>query len=224
MRFLDKYAGREKELRRLAREVARLSQAQRNAPVVPLERPYHRGWIKTYVLEDRVSRRPDAQILRTILHTVNRTVYSRDRSFLTRGGRAIELYPRIIFPREWAKLNWPASHQRFFAFGMWRIDDPQLWHLPGRVRRPGYNLAHADWLREEVQPFLITHQRVMIPDVESRLAEIETHMTHTHGWQRLLRLRGRRVSSWQRLIVSRAEYQETADRTDQLRQLSLIDT
>jgi len=69
MRFLDKYARRDKHLLRLERELNRLNQAHRHAPIIPLERPYQRGWVKFYVLEDRVERRPDAVIFRTVLST-----------------------------------------------------------------------------------------------------------------------------------------------------------
>ncbi len=224
MRFLDKYFAREKELRRLARETWRLRQARRAGPIIPLERSYQRGWVKTYILDERIARRPDAQIFRTILQTVNRKVHSRERSFLSRKGYPIELHPRKIYPREWSKLNWPASHQRFFAFGMWRVDDPEFWHLSDRARRPGYKLINTDWLREEVQPHLITHQRVAMPEVESRLADIEAHMGQTRGWDQYHRLRGRRVAYWRRYDAGRAEEREIVNRDDQLRSQSLSDT
>jgi hypothetical protein len=60
MRFLDKYSAREKELRRLEREARRLRQAKADAPSVPLEHAFQRGWMKTYVLVDGIIRRPDA--------------------------------------------------------------------------------------------------------------------------------------------------------------------
>lgn len=43
-----------------------------------------------------------------------------------------------------------------------------------------------------VEPNWITHQRVVMPEVESRLAEIEAHMYATRGWERYYRLKGYR--------------------------------
>lgn len=224
MRFLDKYLAREKDLRRLAREAERLWQARRDAPIIPLERPYQSGWIKTYVLDDRIERRPDAQLFRNILHVINTSVYSRARSFMTRGG-PIVLRPRLIGVRDWEKLAWPASHQRFFKFGTWRIEDLTYRLDTTRYKWTcGFKLVRDEWLQEDVQPYLITHQRVVIPEVESRLAAIDAHMAQTHGWDQLHRLRGRRVSYWRRYGSRPAEDRATLDRTDQLRQLSLIDT
>ncbi|MCX6951740.1 MAG: hypothetical protein NTV51_06190 [Verrucomicrobia bacterium] len=196
MRFLDKHFAREKQLRRLEREAQRLWQAQGAAPIIPLERPYQRGWVKTYVLEDRIERRPDAELFRALLREVNKRVYSRERSFVNRGGHPIVLRPQVIHVREWQKLAWPASHQRFFAFGTWRVEDVKFWLPPHRAWTCGYKLISMWWLREDIQPHLITHQRVDLPDVKSRLAEIEQHMRLTQGWRRLDRLHGRRQWRW----------------------------
>lgn len=101
-RFLCGYSAREKELRRLEREARRLRQAKADAPIVPLERAFQRGWVKTYVLVDGIVRRPDAQIFRTILAAVNRSVWARDRSFVHhRTRRPIVFNPRVIPFREW---------------------------------------------------------------------------------------------------------------------------
>lgn len=190
MRFLNKHAAREKRLRAFERECNRLHQAKGAAPVVPLEHPYQRGWVKTYVLESRIEGRPDAQIFRNMLRAINRVVWARERTFVSRRGQPLTLRPRVIHVREWEKLAWPASHQKFFAFGTWRVEDEGFWLPPLRAWTCGYKLAVDWWLREAVQPHLITHQRVDLPDVKSRLAEIDAHMTRTRGWDHLSRLHG----------------------------------
>ncbi|HEX2861517.1 MAG TPA: hypothetical protein VHN79_07745, partial [Lacunisphaera sp.] len=49
---------------------------------------------------------------------------------------------------------------------------------------------------EQILPHMITHQRVDLPEVRSRIAEIENHFRHRLGWQRLRNLWGRRARSW----------------------------
>lgn len=196
MRYLNKHLALEKKLRCLEREAQRLWQAQRDAPVVPLEHPYQRGWLKTYVLDEAVAHRPDVQIFRNVLAVVNHAVHSRNRAFLSRKGFPIVLHPRKIWVSEWRDLAWPASHQRFFAFGVWRIEEGEFHRTVARSWLCGYKIVQTWWLREDIQPFLITHQRVELPAVRTRLAEIESFMTRTNGWGRLSRLHGRRVSFW----------------------------
>ena len=123
MRFLDKYAAREKHLRSLEREVNRLRQADRAAPVIPLEQPYQRGWVKTYLLRDDVMRRPDVAVFRTVLALVNNRVHSKVRDFIADNGEPILLRPRMIRAAKWPTLGWPASHQRLFSYGHWPLDD-----------------------------------------------------------------------------------------------------
>ena len=195
MRFFEKHAAREKFLRCLEREADRLHHAQSNAPVVPLEQPYQRGWVKTYVLRDDVPRRPDADGFRAALKIVNQRVYARTRAFTDRNDEPLLLQPRIIPAREWRASALPASHQRFFGLGHWIAETALHWRFTRWQHHIfGYKLVSDWWLVETIQPHLITHQRVELPKVRSRLAEIEAYMAAHHGWDRLGRLHGR--SQW----------------------------
>ncbi len=202
MRFLDKHSGRDKQLRALEREASRLNQAQGHAPVIPLERPYHRGWDKCYILEERVASRADSAGFRVMLAEVNQRVYSRSRTFTDRSGRALVLRPRLIPERAWTKLGWPEKHRRYFGYGCWREEDPFGQPATWRPHVFGFKLVDLSWLREDVQPHLITHQRVELPEVRSRLAEIDAFMECSRGWRRLDRLHGR--SHWWRRFESAA--------------------
>jgi hypothetical protein len=212
MRYLNKHAAREKRLRAFERECNRLHQAKGDAPIIPLEHPYQRGWVKTYVLEDRVERRPDAQVFRNMLGAINHTVWARERTFVSRRGQPLVLRPRIIHVREWEKLAWPASHRRFFAFGTWRVEHERCWLPPYRAWTCGYKLVVDWWLREDVQPHLITHQRVDLPEVKSRLAEIDAYMTRTCGWDTLSRLHGQ--GRWRSPCATPAELRAPTCETD----------
>ena len=207
MRFLYKHHSRDKQLLRLEREAWRLRAARRDAPLVPLERPYQRGWIKTYVFADGIDRRRDAPILRAILAVVNRRVYSRDRSFVhRRTGEPIVLLPRVLHVRVMEHYSWSPQHRALFELGTWLIYDAPAWIRWGRGRALGYKLVQTHWLREDVQPHLVTHLQVRLPEVESRLAEIESFLTRTCGRRRLDRLRGR-SQWWHRMTESRADGQ-----------------
>ncbi|HEY1108114.1 MAG TPA: hypothetical protein VGE76_05770 [Opitutaceae bacterium] len=193
MRFLNKHAALEKELRRLEREESRLSWAYWRTPAIPLEHPYQRGWVKTFALEPPILQWSDAQVFRDVLRVINNRVYSRNREFRSPRGFPIELHPRGIGLRQWEKLAWPASHRRFFRLGHWRIVDEEFRHPQSGMWRRGYKLAVDWWLREELQPWMVTHQRVDLPEVKTRLAEIEGIMLRTCGRMHLSRLHGRSV-------------------------------
>jgi len=60
----------------------------------------------------------------------------------------------------------------------------------------------TSWLREEIQPHLITHQRVDLPKSVLRLAESILTWSSTQGRYRLNRLHGR-SQWWRRMVAAR---------------------
>lgn len=198
----NKHTSRDKRLLALEREANRLYLACRDAPVIPLERPYQKGWMRSFALSPDVRRRPDSQVFAKVLGVVNRRQWCIRREFAYPDGAKMVLRPAIITPREWMRLRWPASHRRLFAFGNWEEGDageffPRPWFLPSKIRRrvfrTGYAVHRPWWLCEVVWPHLITHQRVRLPEIETRLAEIEAELEHAQGRHRLSWLHGRRV-------------------------------
>ena len=193
MRSQEKHAKRDKLFLSLERELSRLQQAQWSAPIIPLEHPYQRGWVKTFALDRGVLRHPDVAAFATVLAKVNQQILARSPRFTNRRGVPLVLQPRIIPPREWARLAWPVSHRRLFVYGNWRVEHCHAWSSESRHDYvPGFNLFSTWWLEEIVQPNIITHRRVDLPEVRSRIAEIEAYLEVHLGWQRLRRLHGRR--------------------------------
>jgi hypothetical protein len=217
MTFPDKIYLKDKRLLALEREYNRLLQAKAEAPVVPLERPYQRGWVKSFVLAPDVLRRPDLAVFRTMLAAINQRLWCKNREFINRLGEPLLLRPRIIGLREWARLRWPASHLRLFTFGHWEDGDTLHYRPWFRRRRliTGYTIRRPWWLKEAVWPHLITHQRVAMPEVETRLAEIESEFQRRQGRCRLSWLHGHRVR-WR-------ERHSLADRIDHMLEPSAYD-
>jgi hypothetical protein len=194
MIFADKYSARDKRLLRLERELNRLRRAQGHAPVIPLERPYQRGWFKTYRLREDAWHHPETLVFQAVLKVVNQVVHCANRDFVGRNDEPVALRPKIIPVSDWKRLVWPLSHQRLFAYGLWPVEDLYPWcllHYRNSVR--GFRLMRTWWLEEETGPWMITHQRVELPEVRSRIAEIEAHLRHTCGRERLDHLHGHRV-------------------------------
>ena len=204
----NQHTRRDKALLRLERELNRLYQAHWNAPIVPLEHPYQKGWVKSFVIARKAERHPEIDVFRTVLRLTNHTVYSRNPGFLNKKGQAIGLHPKVILPWQWDRLAWPASHQRLFAYGSWRLDEHLPWNPSFRRSQVvGFKLIRTWWLEEDVQPHMITHQRVDLPEVRSRIAEIENHFSVTQARNRLRWLHGQR-QWWNRYCSSSAELRD----------------
>lgn len=194
MIFADQYSVRDKRLLRLERELHRLWQAHRDAPIIPLERPYQRGWVKTFRLREDAWHHPEVAVFQAVLKVVNQVVHCSNREFVRRNSQPVVLRPKILDVREWKRLAWPISHQRLFGYGAWPVEDIFPWSAC-RYRDciRGFRLLRTWWLDEYIQPRMITHQRVDLPEVRSRIAEIERHFEHDCGRERLDNLHGRRA-------------------------------
>lgn len=216
MHFLDKYLTRDKHLLRLERELNRLHHAQWRAPIIPLEHPYQRGWVKTFELREDAHHHPEATVFNAVLGIVNQRVLSRSREFVNRFGQPLVLRPRIIQVHEWVRRPWPISHQRLFAYGAWDLEDIHPWSMKYyRSCVRGFKLRRTWWLKESVQPHMITHQRVDLPEVRSRIAEIEAHFEKHLGRQRLSRLHGKRWR-WCEKTASVSERRALSAMSDQI--------
>lgn len=194
MIFADKHSARDKHLLRLERELNRLRRAHRDAPIIPLERPYQRGWCKTFRLRDDAWHHPEVAVFQGVLPVINQVVHSPHRDFVRCNGDAVVLRPKILDVHAWKRLAWPIRYQRWFAYGAWPVEDiyPWTWRHYRRCVR-GFRLMRPWWLDEQVEPWMITHQRVDLPEVRSRIAEIESHFRHRGGRERLDHLHGHRV-------------------------------
>lgn len=80
----------------LERELNRLHQAQGITQSLPLERPYQRGWVKSYTLREDALHHPDIRFFAAVLKVVNQKVYAKKREFISRCGEEMVLHPRII--------------------------------------------------------------------------------------------------------------------------------
>ena len=212
----DKYLMRDKRLLRLERELNRLHQAQWRAPIIPLEHPYQRGWVKTYQLREDALHHPEVTVYQAVLPVVNQRVTSRQRDFMQKNGVQQVLRPRIIPVCEWVRRPWPVSHQRLFAYGQWELENFYPW-TNRRYREciRGFRLMRTWWLEEIVGPLMITHQRVDLPEVRSRIAEIESYFTLNLGRERLNKLHGRR-SRWRENDASASEQRASSALVDQI--------
>lgn len=215
MPCIDKHIHRDKRLLRLERELKRLRHAQGNSPIIPLEHPYQRGWAKTFVLRKDAWHHPEAVVFHAVLAAVNQRVLSRNREFIYRNGNPITLNARIIDMREWVRRAWAIRLQRLFAYGRWSVERNLSWaNHPYRHYEVGFKLTRHWWLEESVQPHMITHRRVDLPEVRSRIAEIESYLGNHLGRQRLSWLHGCRMR-WRGDPASACERRASAAYADQ---------
>ena len=191
----------DKKLREMILEQRRLNKAMWNAPVVPLREPYQRGWYRYLVLSERASRRPDFEQLKELLSFVNHKQYCRKKKFLQyshKRKREVEMThrPRRFRLYEMLRLKMPDYLFRYFrqSNGFQVINSEMLRELPMRGWSGKFEVNCEPLFESVVAPYIVTHQKVDMPKVRSRLDEIDEILEQSNGWGRYLNLTGSR--SW----------------------------
>ena len=170
---------KQKEVVAAVIELNKLQKLSWNAPLVPLEKPIQTGWLRTFKLRDDCSRRNDAAAYKTICKEIARSCFCRKQTFLDKKGDEVKPTLRIIGEGEWDKLGWPEYYKKYFAFGNWSI---YKYGLKQTVK--GWKFWREYYfVDDDITPYFITHQRVKMPDVETRIAELNRFIEQNNGWK-----------------------------------------
>lgn len=217
----DSHAAAEKHLRALERERRALRKIQRDSPLIPLEQPYPRGWERWFEWLPEPLRRDDAARLPKLLEIIQKREVSRHLDFRCYDWR---LRKEVAAPHElrrwslWNFLNLRLPLE-FWGYFETHVHEPlsQAYHLEHlRAIRWGgpISFRHPEWLVSRLGPHWITHSRVAMPEVDSRIQEIEAWMEQNRGWCKLGRLHGHRrwpAEGRRRRMLAALHRRETAD-------------
>ncbi|MEM9080372.1 MAG: hypothetical protein AAGC74_06730 [Verrucomicrobiota bacterium] len=189
-------------LRSLDQERCELWQQLREAPWRKLKEPFQRGWERSFVLRADAQRRKDADQLAAALKFVEnyqqcrvcpfRRYDWRKRRFVEWGHHLSGLSPRdVLFnkvPEELLKY-FQVSRHRVASREQLRILIRSGWMGKFWFRYPEYGVS-------ETRPFMVTHERVALPQVESRLEEIDSILCEPKNQGRLWHLHGYSHRRW----------------------------
>ncbi len=188
---------RQKRLLALWREVDRLNESIREAGLEPLEEPYQRGWERWFEWRQEARRRKDFPVMEGVLELIQKREWSRFPDFRQRNRRTGRSRPQEHLPVEvtvkklQTKCGNPALVKYFETV---RFRPVEGWkHLCVlRTNEWGGMLRfmHPELLESRVEPYWITHRRVHLPAVESRLDEINSCIERNGGWERIWYLKG----------------------------------
>lgn len=191
----------ERALLALERESRELHTLLREAPLVKLEKPYQRGWERYFILTEEATRRKDAGRLQELLKHVQNHQFSKNALFSSPVAkkskrRTFHKHKLKSFTAlELIKAQIPEEFLQYFSVQKRRPVTRE--HLLVLLRS-GFGgritLRYPQYFRRKMEPYMITHRKVALPEVESRLHEIEEtiYSPEIHG--RLRRMHGCR--SW----------------------------
>lgn len=193
--LLNKKARRQKELLKLDTERRKLEDIRRDYPTIELNPPIQTGWEKTFELRDDCTRRSDADVYRRILGVINRKVFCRRKDFVDKWSKKpVILELDIIGEGQWEKLDWPEHYKKYFTFGDW-VD--RCCTITKKIYyKRGYKFNQPFYFVERIDPYLMTHRKVMDGEVEGRIGEINDKFYRDNLWTELAKYENGSTYSW----------------------------
>ncbi|MEM1083306.1 MAG: hypothetical protein AAGI48_04230 [Verrucomicrobiota bacterium] len=179
-----------KEVRRIEKERRKLWKATWDAPEIPLEKPYQRGWVRWFEWSKEAQRRKDFEVMKGVMELIQVKEWSIRRDFRPprkRGVRYAKGWHRHLKFTAKELLRKCQDRRLLRYFETWRRhpinEDGYLRELVQQGWGGIIRFRHPHLLVSRVEPHMITHQKVILPEVEARLSELERWIDSRGGWE-----------------------------------------
>ena len=176
----------EKYLRECCDRHAELEKQRRNLPLVPLEKPYQKGYVRFFVLREDVKQGKQADFFATLLEKINTYQYADTRKFQKKKKRR-------------GKRVYIARKQELYAFSEWEWERAlergkftqkerayfakiECFNRQKDRFETYYEFTEAWRFELRVKPNMITHYRPVDVAIERELAELDKIIDDYNNW------------------------------------------
>ena len=176
----------EKYLRECIKRQKALFKQRRELPLVPLEKPYQKGYVRFFVLREDVRQGKQADFFATLLEKINTYQYADKRKFQKKKKRR-------------GKRVYIARKQELYTFSQWeweralereKFTQKELAYFV-KIRcfnrrkdrfETHYEFTEAWRFELRVKPNMITHYRRVDVAIEQELAELDKIISDYKNW------------------------------------------
>ncbi len=192
---------RDKQLIRLNKREDELWDNKENLPMVPLEDPYQKGWKRTFVLRDDVSRSNMASFYQTLLEKINTIEYSKNKAFKVRVRRrrkrkkVYEDVPQFL--RHYNYYEWHSAKLKLTDDEKVHFHPEQFWSESLKCFYVLY-LFNDPWRYTlQISPRIITEVKMLDNVLEQEMAELDNYINRNCLRPRIsLLTNGRGYNKW----------------------------
>ena len=172
----------EKQLHFMHTEELRLFKAKSDLPIIMLQTPYQKGWIRYFVLRNDVLRLSNAPFFEQLLTKINTYHYSYKKTFskkIRKNGKKIEivesqhLYQIPVYQWNCEKFGLTDLEKTYFSLvEEWSVN------LGRMIQFYQFNESWRFVL--QTRPNIITHKKAINEVLERELRWIENQITNKH--------------------------------------------
>lgn len=172
---------RDKHLLSLSKREDEIWNLIRKQPLIPLEKPYQKGFARKFILREDVALSKDSELLQTILDSINNEQYSDNKKFKhkvkVKGKRkkVLEIkkqYLNYVTLYEWIHkkpfIDFTDKQKKYFTLTEIRGHDGKLQQV--------YIFTKPHMFVLKVSPNIITHYKPLDLDLEKERKHIRNHI------------------------------------------------
>lgn len=165
------------QLRKLEKE---LWKKRKDLPLIPLEKPYQRGWQRSFVLREDVARSSEAEFYRTLLEKINTWQFSSEKSFKRKKKRKRRnvYIEKIQTVKEFSEWEWKSPKLELTEKEKTHFYKRERW-CSNRKRYINHYVFNEPWryvLR--VRPYMVTHTKMVDSDLESEIQLLDNYIVN----------------------------------------------
>jgi hypothetical protein len=180
----------EKGLIRLNKRHNLLFKERFSQPMVPLKKPYQKGWKRFFVLTEETSRRPEAGFYRTLLEKINTVNYSSDKKFGFRHFRKTKkvhgVKPQYL--QEYDEQGWKYHSSLFTEQEKQLFYIKTSWSNKSRAASIRYVFGEPWRFKLLIKPNIITEVRMRDALLEQAYQQLENHITSNDLLSKMIKI------------------------------------
>ena len=206
----------EKFLRECCNRHTVLEKQRRNLPLVPLEKPYQKGYVRFFVLREDVRQGKQADFFETLLEKINTYQYADNRKFQKKKKRRRK--PVYVARKQELRSFSQRELERALDSGEFSVKEYLYFARVECFNRQKdcfeihYEFTEAWRFELRVKPNMITHYRPVDIAIERELAELDKIIDNHKNWGTIThKIYGRRNSwnQYQKRYTPKEKYKRT---------------
>ncbi len=172
---------------------------KRTLPLIPLEEPYQRGWIRTFVLRDDIAKSRLGSFYQTLLSKINTVEHSHEKAFKRKKRKhrkkIYEVRPQYL--REFYTWEWNHPKCKLTDAEKVHFHWKEYWNKDGKTKTMKLVFNEPWRYVLKVKPYMITHTRKVDERLESQIQQLDNYIERNHLNHKMTRLiHGQSYNPW----------------------------
>ena len=188
----------EKQLRAFDKLQDKLYYEKRNLPLIPLETPYQKGWVRTFRLRDDIARSSQAEFYQALLEKINTKDYCNEKSFQRkkRGKRKKGYEPKEQWLKTFTEAEWSSAKLKITESEKQHFFLKEYQNPYNRCIDKRYTFVEPWRYVFQIKANMITHAKMVDEVLEQQIQQLDNRIERHHLRPKISKLTKGKVYSY----------------------------